>query len=203
MIIFLSSSGLFNSCWCWSTVYSRGVANAVVLLDPDPARKKNAETIYPGLVGTGLIIHILFFLFALYRSRKGRSLLRRSEKVKTQEFWDIHKPKVSSQGVSLNVSGYEMGDRVRVSELERVPLVYGFLGIGLLVVWRSWMDCTILLPKSVSLTIFMCFIFSYSSADVVRRKDWEDGVDSIWLSQKGIFRINPKILVSATLFHHQ
>jgi hypothetical protein len=92
-MIFLSSSGLFNSCWCWSAVYSRGLSNAVVLLDPDPIRKHNAETIYPGLVGTCIVLQALAFLLMISLSKRGRSLLRRVEKTKEDDFWKLHRPK--------------------------------------------------------------------------------------------------------------
>ncbi|KAF2429738.1 hypothetical protein EJ08DRAFT_650194 [Tothia fuscella] len=89
-LIFLSSSGLFNSCWCWSSIYSRGLANALILVDPDPIRKRNAETIYPGLVASCLFLQASVFLIMISLSKRGRSLLRRVEKIKEEDFWKLH-----------------------------------------------------------------------------------------------------------------
>jgi hypothetical protein len=97
VMIFLSSSGMFNSCWCWSAVYSRGLEKAVVLLDPDPARKHNAETVYPGLVSACLFLQTVVFLVNLKMSSRGRSLLRRVEKVKEADFWKLHRPQTREE----------------------------------------------------------------------------------------------------------
>ena len=97
LMIFLSSAGMFNSCWCWSAVYSRGLKSAVVLLDPDPLRKANALSTYPSLVGTCLGVHVVLFLTMLFITKRGRSLLRRSEKIKDADFWKLHRSMGSLQ----------------------------------------------------------------------------------------------------------
>jgi hypothetical protein len=90
VMIFLQSSGLFNSCYCWGSAWSRG-PDAYVQLDPDKDRKHNAETIYPALVWACLGLQAAVFLLALRISKRGRSMTRRDEETKMKDFWVVHK----------------------------------------------------------------------------------------------------------------
>lgn len=86
----LSSCGVFNSCYCWAAVFSRGVANGVVLLDPDEARRHNAGTYYAGFVGACLGVQLLTFGVMVWVGRHGRGLLSRSEDVRQEDFDRTH-----------------------------------------------------------------------------------------------------------------
>jgi hypothetical protein len=90
LMIFLQSSGIFNSCYCWGSVYSRG-ALAYVQLEPDNDRKHNAETIYPALVWACLGLQALVFLVALRLSKRGRLMMRKDEETKMNDFWQVHR----------------------------------------------------------------------------------------------------------------
>lgn len=87
----LSSSGIFNSCYCWSAVFSRGLANGVVILDPENARRHNGKTWYPGFVGACLGLQLLTFVVMLFVSRHGAILFRRNEDVRQEDFDRTHK----------------------------------------------------------------------------------------------------------------
>jgi hypothetical protein len=89
-IILLTSCGFYNSCVCWSSYFSRGRANGVVMLDPNNTRRHNAETIYPGLVGACLGLQLILFMLIMRLTKRGRALLRRDEVDKTKDFWDLH-----------------------------------------------------------------------------------------------------------------
>ena len=90
VVILITACGFYNSCVCWSSYFSRGRQNAMVILDPNSTRRHNAETIYPGLVGGCLALQLLVFLIVMRMTKRGRALLRRDEKVKTRDFWDLH-----------------------------------------------------------------------------------------------------------------
>jgi hypothetical protein len=90
LIIFLMSSGIFNSCYCWSSVWSRGV-RAYIQLDQDRDRKHNAETIYPALVWACLGFQTFMFFVAMRLSKRGRSMMRKDERTKMEDFWSVHR----------------------------------------------------------------------------------------------------------------
>jgi hypothetical protein len=89
-IVLLTTCGFYNSCVCWSSYFSRGKENAMIILDPNNTRRHNAETIYPGLVGGCLALQLIVFLTVMRLTKRGRALLRRDEKEKTKDFWDLH-----------------------------------------------------------------------------------------------------------------
>lgn len=90
-MIFLMSSGIFNSCYCWSSIWSRGRTGAYIQLDPDRDRKHNAETIYPALVWVCLGFQTFVFIISLRLSKRGRSMMRKDEKTKMRDFWSVHR----------------------------------------------------------------------------------------------------------------
>jgi len=90
-LIFLMCSGFFNSCYCWSSVWSRGRREAYIALDPDKDRKHNAETIYPALVWACLGFQACVFLVAMRMSKRGRGMMRKDEKTKMRDFWSVHR----------------------------------------------------------------------------------------------------------------
>jgi hypothetical protein len=50
LTVILVSVGIFNSCWCWSAIYSRGRADAFIALRSDAGRDENSRSRYPALV---------------------------------------------------------------------------------------------------------------------------------------------------------
>lgn len=86
LAVVFSISGIFNSCWCWSAVYTRGAARAVVYLNPDEKRQENAKTIYPALVVSNLGVMVIIFFIMFFSDRFGRRLLRRDEKIRQADF---------------------------------------------------------------------------------------------------------------------
>lgn len=62
----------------------------MIILDPNNTRRHNAETIYPGLVGGCLGLQLVVFMIVMRLTKRGRALLRRDEKEKTKDFWDLH-----------------------------------------------------------------------------------------------------------------
>ncbi|KAF9893948.1 hypothetical protein FE257_008919 [Aspergillus nanangensis] len=89
VLIFLSSCGLFNSCYCWSAVFSRR-GDAHVILDDSDERRYNAETYYPGLVTSCLGAQFLIVLWMLRLIRHGSTLFRRDEQQKQQDWLATH-----------------------------------------------------------------------------------------------------------------
>ena len=58
LTVILVNVGVFNSCWCWSAIYSRGPADAFIALTSKAGREENTRTMYPTLVfaNVGLLI---------------------------------------------------------------------------------------------------------------------------------------------------
>jgi len=90
LLIFLMSSGIFNSCYCWSSVWSRG-SDAYVQLEPDKDRKHLAETLYPAFVWGCLGFQAVVFWICLRFSKRGRGMMRKDEKTKMRDFWSVHR----------------------------------------------------------------------------------------------------------------
>ena len=84
-LIFLATAGVFNSCWCWSGVYSLGKA-ARVPLNPVPEFLLWNRTTYPALVGACLFFQILVFVAMMKVSWAGWEIMRWSEKEKREEW---------------------------------------------------------------------------------------------------------------------
>lgn len=85
VIIFLSSSGLFNSCRCWSNVYTPG-SRAYIRLNVEPLFEQNARTVYPALVAICLTLQLVVFGCMVYLGKNGLRIMRWSEKEKRQEW---------------------------------------------------------------------------------------------------------------------
>ncbi|KAL4888811.1 hypothetical protein BDV59DRAFT_205797 [Aspergillus ambiguus] len=89
LMVFLSSCGLFNSCFCWSAFFSR-TADAHVVLDDSDERAYNSHTFYPGLVSGCLGGQFLIVLWMLRVIRHGSTLFRRDEKQKQEDWLATH-----------------------------------------------------------------------------------------------------------------
>lgn len=85
LIMFLSASGLFNFCWCWSGPFQYLGKGRVPL--PEIVYLKNAKSIYPTIVGVTLLLEIAVVIMAAVVWRRGLRLLRWSEKTRRRE-WD-------------------------------------------------------------------------------------------------------------------
>jgi hypothetical protein len=85
LLIFLSSCGLFNSCWCWSGVYSLG-ARGRVPLNAVPEFSALNKVTYPVLVGVCLVLQLSVFVAMMWSGWVGWGLMRWSEKEKRTEW---------------------------------------------------------------------------------------------------------------------
>jgi hypothetical protein len=89
IMVILSSCGLFNSCYCWSAVFSRG-EDAQIVLDDADERGVNARTYYPGFVVGCIVLQFAVFLCMLFIIRHGSALYRRDEQRKQDDWLDTH-----------------------------------------------------------------------------------------------------------------
>lgn len=58
LAVILVNIGIFNSCWCWSAIYSRGREHAFIALSSDAGREENSRLKYPAtvFVNVGLLL---------------------------------------------------------------------------------------------------------------------------------------------------
>lgn len=85
LIIFLSSSGLFNSCFCWSGWLTYGKNGARVPLVTDGFYEIKDRTLYPGVVGITIFLQIGVAVGVWWGWRNGLWLARWSEAVRHRE----------------------------------------------------------------------------------------------------------------------
>jgi hypothetical protein len=86
-LIIGSSCGLFNSCWCWSGVYTLGIRKAAVYLTNPPQFDRYNRVDYPAIVATCLGLQVGVFLLVRWTYfRQGLNLLNWSEKEKETAF---------------------------------------------------------------------------------------------------------------------
>ena len=86
-LIIASSCGLFNSCRCWSGVYTLGIRMAAVYLTDLPEFDRYNQVNYPGIIGTCLGLQVGFFLLIRWTYwREGFNLLAWSEKEREAAF---------------------------------------------------------------------------------------------------------------------
>jgi hypothetical protein len=81
VLIFLACAGRFNSCWCWSGVFSLG-AKAHVPLNAVSEFAANNKTTYPILVAVCLTVQCGTFLAMLWIGWRGWTIMRWSENEK-------------------------------------------------------------------------------------------------------------------------
>jgi hypothetical protein len=123
ILIFLACVGRFNSCWCWSAVYSLGPKARVVLnAAPDFARY-NATT-YPILVAVCLALQCLSFVAMIWVGWRGWNVMRWSEEEKITG-WRACRRSYQREGPSLSQRSKSC---VRV-QVEDVPLLEIFTGV--------------------------------------------------------------------------
>ena len=85
LIVFLSCSGLFNTCFCWAVTFSWGKLGYLPLNVEKEFDYKNG-TIYPALVGGCLVLQFATLIAMLIVGGKGRGLMRWSEQDKERVF---------------------------------------------------------------------------------------------------------------------
>jgi hypothetical protein len=78
-LIFLSTSGLCNNCWCWAAFPMRGRAGAYVPLNTDELYDEYAHHLYSVVVGTVIGSQLLFYAAILYWWRDGLKIVRWTE----------------------------------------------------------------------------------------------------------------------------
>lgn len=88
LMIFLSSSGLFNSCFCVSGFfYYRGGGHVPLNADPFYERKNN--TVYPAVVTICLVLELLVFGLITRIWWNGLQVMRWSEKARAERWKDV------------------------------------------------------------------------------------------------------------------
>ena len=85
LMIFLSSSGLFNSCTCSSGYFYHG-ARAHVPLNADPFYQRKDKTIYPAVVAISLVLQLVVFGLIAWIWWNGLQLMRWSEKARAESW---------------------------------------------------------------------------------------------------------------------
>ncbi|KAH7069127.1 hypothetical protein BKA63DRAFT_569982 [Paraphoma chrysanthemicola] len=85
VLIFLACAGRFNSCWCWSGVYSLG-AEARVPLNAFPYFVIYNRTTYPALVAVCLTLQCAAFIGMMWVGWRGWNMMRWSEEEKKVEW---------------------------------------------------------------------------------------------------------------------
>ncbi|KAH6706498.1 hypothetical protein BKA61DRAFT_698311 [Leptodontidium sp. MPI-SDFR-AT-0119] len=83
ILLLASTFGIFNSCWCRSSVYSPGKGR-VVRLNPTEAYGLNGKVIYPSIVAATLFLEICVFWAVMWLERIGVSMWKWSD-VEKQE----------------------------------------------------------------------------------------------------------------------
>jgi hypothetical protein len=89
LTIFLSSSGIFNSCRCWSAVYSLG-AMAHVPLNTNAFFNYDDTHLYPILVSICLALELALFCYIVFVGRRGIRIIRWSEQEKRSLHEQLH-----------------------------------------------------------------------------------------------------------------
>jgi hypothetical protein len=115
ILIFLASAGLFNTCWCWSGVYSLG-SRAHVLLNPISNFLSYNRTIYPALVGVCLLLQLLAFAAMMRVGWAGWSLMRWSEDAKRTEWSEARRGMSSQRPAKLLTEVTKFGESISVTE---------------------------------------------------------------------------------------
>ncbi|KAF4461697.1 hypothetical protein FALBO_11499 [Fusarium albosuccineum] len=106
IVIVSSSIGVFNTCTCWGSVFSRGHSKAYVRLDPISERVYNAHHIYPAMVATCLGLQLVTYALMIRVMRPGAKVFRPDEDTKMKTYRHVH---------GFNPSETEMHTRSHIS----------------------------------------------------------------------------------------
>lgn len=127
IVIFLSSSGLFNSCFCWSGIfYYRGSAR--VPLNINPFYDYKDGTLYPAVVAICLFLQIFTFAVIAISWRNGLRVMRWGEETRHEEWEMARKVEVESNndnggsesGADVRRASEERSLEERITELEEI-----------------------------------------------------------------------------------
>jgi hypothetical protein len=86
VLVFGSTSGLFNSCWCWGLANQVAVGIGYVPLASDDEYNKDAQHQYRAIVYTCLAFQVCFFVGLILRWRDSLHLVRWPEKQRRREW---------------------------------------------------------------------------------------------------------------------
>jgi hypothetical protein len=86
IMLFLSSSGLFNSCMCRSNLILLGANKAYFPLNIVPYLAKNDDSLYPALFAVCMGLQLCVFGTMVWIGRNGLRLMRWTEKEKRMEW---------------------------------------------------------------------------------------------------------------------
>ncbi|KAJ3547298.1 hypothetical protein NM208_g1587 [Fusarium decemcellulare] len=90
IVIVSSSIGVFNTCTCWSSVFSLRYSRAYVRLDPISERVYNAHHIYPAMVATCLGLQLVTYALMFRVMRPGAKVFRPDEDTKMKTYRHVH-----------------------------------------------------------------------------------------------------------------
>jgi hypothetical protein len=88
LLIFFSSVGLFNTCYCWSMEISKGPRDAHVPLNVTSQFEKLDKMIYPILVSLCLFLQFISYIAMRIVGGSGFKLMRWPERKRQMEFLD-------------------------------------------------------------------------------------------------------------------
>lgn len=100
ILVFLACAGRFNSCWCWSGVFSLG-ANAHIPLNAAPEFAAYNKTTYPTLVGACITIQVLAFMSMMWVGWRGWNVMRWGEEEK-KVAWRNYRTNVAVINVTIS-----------------------------------------------------------------------------------------------------
>lgn len=83
LVFFLSTSGLFNSCWCWSGPWEYPGVGRVIL--PVTFYESNGAIMYPMTLSAALLLQLFVVACIVFFWRRGFRLLRWNEKTFQKE----------------------------------------------------------------------------------------------------------------------
>jgi hypothetical protein len=123
ILIFLACSGRFNSCWCWSGVFSLGARARIPLNAADDFIKYN-KTTYPILVSVCLSLQVAVFVAMIWVGWRGWNVLRWSEEERKVE-WKVTRDS-STDGTSHIANPAKARTSVSVEEYPLLTLGQSF-----------------------------------------------------------------------------
>jgi hypothetical protein len=106
LMIFLSSSGLFNSCSC-SSGYFYYSARAHVPLNADSFYKRQNRTIYPAVVAISLALELVVFACIAWIWWNGLQLMRWSETARAEVWKNAGGPIRSTHGHAVSMWSHQ------------------------------------------------------------------------------------------------
>lgn len=94
--IFLSTAGLFNTCWCWTRAIFLGKDHGSWPMNSDADYEENTKNYYSISVGLCLGAHVVFYLGLVLWFRRGIKVVRWTESRRRVE-WEHEMPQRMAQ----------------------------------------------------------------------------------------------------------